>query len=116
VSAERKQIGEQFRLVEPARAPDRPSSPNRPLLNVIGLIAGLAVGLSLVALFEYRDHTFKTDTELGGYVSLPVLAVVPVMMSGKEEKKAFRQRLLLNVSCGSAVLVCVALLTYTFIY
>jgi hypothetical protein len=66
-------------------------------------------------LFEYRDQTFRTDTELGGYVGLPVLAVVPLMMSGKEQKTAFRQRVLLHVGCGSAVLVCVALLTYTFV-
>jgi polysaccharide chain length determinant protein (PEP-CTERM system associated) len=115
VSLERSQNGEQFSLLEPARVPERPSSPNRPLINVFGIIGGLAVGLALVTLLEYRDHTFKTDTELGGYVTLPVLAVVPLMMSGKEKKKAFRQRVLLNVGCGSAVLVCVALLTYTFV-
>jgi len=115
VNLERRQIGEQFTLLDQARLPERPSEPNRPLINIFGIIAGLAVGLGLVALLEYRDHTFKTDTELSGYVSLPVLAVVPVMMSGKEEKKAFRQRLLLNASCGSAVLVCLALLTYTFV-
>jgi polysaccharide chain length determinant protein (PEP-CTERM system associated) len=107
--------GEMFNLLEPARLPERPSSPNRPLINVFGIIGGLAVGLGLVGLLEYRDQSFRTDTELGGYVSLPVLAVVPLMRSGKEEKKAFRHRVLLNAGCGSAVLVCVALLTYTFV-
>lgn len=115
VNLEQSQNGEQFSLLEPARLPERPSRPNRPLINVFGILGGLAVGLALVALLEYRDHTFKTDTELGGYVSLPVLAVVPRMMSGKEQKTLFRQRVLLNISCGSTVLVCVALLTYTFV-
>jgi polysaccharide chain length determinant protein (PEP-CTERM system associated) len=115
VTLERRQIGEQFILLDPARVPERPTSPNRPLINIFGIAAGLAFGLGLVALFEYRDHSFKTDTELGAYVALPVLAVVPVMMTGKEEKKAFRQRVLLHASCGSTVLICVALLTYTFV-
>jgi LPS O-antigen subunit length determinant protein (WzzB/FepE family) len=115
VRLEESQNGEQFNLLEPARLPERPDSPNRPLINIFGIIGGLAVGLGLVALLEYRDHTFKTDTELGGYVTLPVLAVVPLMMSGKEQKTAFRQRLMLHVGCGSTVMVCVALLAYTFV-
>jgi len=115
VTLERRQIGEQFVLLDQARVPERPSSPNRPLINLFGIVAGLAFGLGLVALFEYRDHSFKTDTELSGYVALPVLAVVPLMMTGKEEKKALRQRLFLHASCGGTVLVCVALLTYTFV-
>jgi hypothetical protein len=115
VRLEESQNAETFQMLEQARLPERPFSPNRPLINVFGIIGGLAVGLALVALLEYRDHSFKTDTELGKYLSLPVLAVVPLMMTGKEAKKAFRQRVLLNAACGSTVLVCVALLTYTFV-
>ena len=115
LNAEVHRISEQFNLLDPARLPEKPFKPNRPLINVFGLIAGLGVGLALVALLEYRDHTFKTDTELGRFAALPVLAVVPLMQSGKEQKAAFRQKLLLNVSCAGAVLVCVALLTYTFV-
>ena len=115
VNVERRQIGEQFVPLDPARVPERPISPNRPLINVFGIIGGLAVGLALVAFMEYRDQTFKTDTELGSYVALPVLAVVPLMQSGTEQKVAFRQRVLLNAGCGATVLVCVMLLTYTFV-
>jgi len=115
LNAEVHRISEQFTLLDPARVPERPFKPNRSLINIFGIIGGLGVGLALIVLFEYRDQTFKTDTELGGFVSLPVLAVVPLMMSGKEQQAAFRQRVLLHVGCGSAVLVCVALLTYTFV-
>jgi len=115
LNAEVHRISEQFNLLDPARVPERPYKPNRPLINIFGIIGGLGVGLALVGLLEYRDHTFKTDTELAGYVSLPVLAVVPLMKSGKEQKAAFRHRVLLHVGCGSAVLICVALLTYTFV-
>lgn len=115
VNLERSQIGEQFKLLEAARVPERPSSPDRPMINMFGLLAGLAFGLGLVALLEYLDHSFKTDTELSGYVGLPVLAVVPLMRTGKEEKKAFRRRVVLHAGCGGTVLACVALLTYTFV-
>src|SRR5262249_4555113 len=58
---ERRQIGEQFKLLDPARVAEKPFSPNRPQLTLIGMAAGLAVGVLLVALLEYRDKSFKTD-------------------------------------------------------
>ena len=78
---ETRQFGEQFKILDPARIPERPISPNRPLINLVGMAAGLAVGLVLVALLEYRDRSFKTDDEIISLLALPVLAVVPVMES-----------------------------------
>ena len=45
---ERRAIGEQFRVVEPALVPDRPVGPSRSSVNITGALAGLA--LSTVAL------------------------------------------------------------------
>ena len=47
---ERRQIGEQFRLLEPARLPERPISPNRPQIYTMGALGGLALGLGLALL------------------------------------------------------------------
>ena len=33
---ERRQIGEQFKLLDPARLPEKPISPNRLMINLIG--------------------------------------------------------------------------------
>ncbi len=71
------QIGEQFRTLDPARLPERPISPNRPLINLIGAFAGLALGVGLVALLEYRDNSFRTDDEVVSVLALPVVAVIP---------------------------------------
>jgi uncharacterized protein involved in exopolysaccharide biosynthesis len=115
VNVERRQQGEQFNLIDPARLPERPSSPNRRMINLLGLIGGLAVGLGLVALLEYRDRTFKADYEVANVLSLPVLAVVPLMRSETERRAAFRKRVLLNVGLGSTVAVCLAVLAYSFV-
>ena len=42
---QRKQQGEQFRVLDPANLPDKPSFPNRPLFAAGGLGGGLALGL-----------------------------------------------------------------------
>ena len=116
VDLQRRQIGEQFILLDPAQVPARPSAPDRMLINLFGLVAGLAVGVALVAVLEYRDSTFKTDSELGGVLSLPVLAVVPLMESESERRSKFRKRLILNFGLGSTVAVCLAVITYSFVF
>jgi polysaccharide chain length determinant protein (PEP-CTERM system associated) len=111
-----RQIGEQFTLVDAARLPQRPASPNRTVINLGGIFGGLALGLALVALIEYRDTTFKTDTELARVLALPVLAVVPLMKSDAERKAEFRKQLFLNVGLGSTVFLCLAVLAYSFVF
>jgi polysaccharide chain length determinant protein (PEP-CTERM system associated) len=112
---ERRQIGEQFHLLDPARVPEKPFSPNRHSINAYGMLAGLAIGLALVAFFEYRDSTFATDDEIASLLSLPVLAVVPVMRSERDEQRTRKRRLFMGVALGSGVAFCLAVVAYTFV-
>lgn len=116
VNLENRQLGERFTLIDQARLPQRPDSPNRILINFAGIVGGLALGLLLVALVEYRDTTFKTDRELASVLALPVLAVVPLMLSDAERRAQFRRKLITNLGLGSAVAACVAVLAYTFLF
>lgn len=102
---ETQQIGEQFRLLEPARAPERPISPNRPQLDLLGVLGGLALGLAFVALAEYRDTTFKTEEDVMTSLSLPVLAMIPNMVTRTERRVRRRRRVMMSVT---AVLVALA--------
>jgi len=115
VDLERRQIGEQFNLLDQARVPEKPFSPDRTYINMFGVVGGLALGLALVALIEYRDGTFKTDHEVSSVLSLPVLAVVPLMRSAAETRAAFRRRLLLNLGLGSTVMAGLAVLAYVIV-
>jgi protein tyrosine kinase modulator len=113
---ERRQIGEQFKILDPARFPEKPFSPNRPQLKAFGIAGGLALGILLVALFEYRDRSFHVDDEITTVLSLPVLAVVPVMFSLDEKRQRRRRNLVLNVALGSTVAGCLAVVAYTFVH
>ena len=116
MKVEQRQIGEQYRLIEPARRPEKPYKPNRLMINLFGLLGGLGLGLALVALLEYQDGTFKTDTELAGITHLPVLAVVPMMESAGERRAAFRRRMIFNVAFGGVAAVCLAVVAYSFVF
>ena len=91
---ERRQIGEQFRLLDPARLPIRPFSPDRFRLNVMGALGGLALGLALLALIEYRDTTFRTEDDFATSLTLPVLAVIPAMIARADRQRAKKRRLM----------------------
>jgi polysaccharide chain length determinant protein (PEP-CTERM system associated) len=113
---ERRQIGEQFKLLDPARIAEKPFSPNRMRLNLMGMAGGLGFGLLLVALLEYRDRSFKTDEEIARVLSLPVLAVIPLMRTAAEQKWAFRRRVFVAIGFGTTVAACFAIVAYTFMH
>jgi polysaccharide chain length determinant protein (PEP-CTERM system associated) len=98
---ERRQIGEQFKVIDSARLPERPFSPDRLRLSLMGIAGGLGFGLALVALLEYRDTTFKNDNDIVMSLALPVIAIVPAMHSGVELRrmKARRRRMAVMSAC-----------------
>jgi capsular polysaccharide biosynthesis protein len=112
---ERRQIGEQFKILDPARMPERPFSPNRSRMTLFGLVGGLALGLALVLLLEYRDRTFRFDDEVARVLSLPVLAVVPIMLADADRRSQRNRRLAMSLGFGSTVIACLAVVVYTLV-
>jgi polysaccharide chain length determinant protein (PEP-CTERM system associated) len=103
---ERRQIGEQFRVLDPARRPERPISPNRPLITLIGLGLGLGLGIALVGLREVRDKTIRTEGQAVQALGLPVLATVPRMRNSIDRRR--RLRWAVSVAAGGVLVVAAA--------
>jgi polysaccharide chain length determinant protein (PEP-CTERM system associated) len=97
---EQRQIGEQFKIIDGARLPEKPISPDRFRINMLGILGGLGLGLGLIAFLEYRDTSFKSDDDVMTTLSLPVLAVIPVMTNAGERRLARRRKLLLAASAS----------------
>jgi polysaccharide biosynthesis transport protein len=74
---ETRQKGERFVILEPAQPPDHPFSPNRPLIDLGGLVGGLAAGLVLAIILELIDDTVKSPRELDNLFTVPVLGEIP---------------------------------------
>lgn len=74
---ERRQVGEQFRVLDPARVPERPYSPNRLRMSLTGAALGFVLSLALIAVREYNDTSFKTEEEIRAWLKLPVIATIP---------------------------------------
>lgn len=63
---ERRQIGEQLRIVEVPRVPERPVGPSRVGVNVVGTFAGLGIGLVLVGVSSARQCRPAVTVEATG--------------------------------------------------
>jgi len=112
---ERRQIGQQFQVLDPARIPERPFKPNRQIFYLAGIAVGLGIGVALIGLLEYRDRSFRSDQDISRLLQVPVLAVVPAMQSDAEKRRSFRRRLVANLAFGSTVFGCLALVAYAFL-
>jgi len=110
---ERRQEGEQFRLLDPAIPAQRPFAPNRIAITAYGAAAGLAIGVGLIVLLEFWDTSFKTDAEVASLLALPVLSVVPLMLSAAERRHSRWRRRMFDVGLGGAVGLCAVVVIYT---
>jgi len=102
---ERRRAGEQFNILDPAGLPERPFSPNRPLILLIGSLIGLTLGVSLAAFQEFRDASLRTEVDVQLALDLPVLAVVPVLQSLSERARARRLGRTVVLAAGVAIVV-----------
>ena len=106
---DRRNIGEQFKVLDPARAPERPFSPNRRLIDLAGGAGGLALGVLLVALFEYRDSSFKTEEDVTRVLNVRVLALIPDMTSSADRQRTRRRLARIGLAVAAVVAVATAL-------
>jgi len=103
VQLERGQVGEQFRILDPARPPLRPTGLSRFQVNALGALIGLALGIAWIALREFRDSSFHSSADVQTTLQLPVLALVPYVMNTLDRQRDRRMRLFATAAVGVVV-------------
>jgi polysaccharide chain length determinant protein (PEP-CTERM system associated) len=111
-NVEKQQKGEQFQIVEPANFPIKPVRPNRLIIVLVGLAAGLAGGVGTAVLWETLDTSFKKSDEINAFVNVPLLATLPALMtrgSVLEQRRTQGFLVLASIGTLAAGVVCVRL-------
>jgi succinoglycan biosynthesis transport protein ExoP len=96
-----REKGEKFEVLDAAVTPNTPVAPNRPLLDIAGLIGGLLAGICLAAIAEMHDESVRTETEAAQIVGKNVLVGIPLILSAKE-RRSRRWRAVAMVGCTVA--------------
>jgi polysaccharide chain length determinant protein (PEP-CTERM system associated) len=103
---ERSQQSERFTIIDPARVPQKPEKPKRPLLAGLGSFGGLVIGLLVGFALEFRKQTLLGEWELpAGTV---VLGRVPVIHLQTSAGSLTRKT--------SAAMLCCALLLHATLF
>ena len=74
---ERKDLGDRFRVIEPAQLPQRPSGQSRTSYLLFALILAAGVSAGIGGLVEYADSTLRSEDDVTVSLKLPVLAAIP---------------------------------------
>jgi polysaccharide chain length determinant protein (PEP-CTERM system associated) len=96
VSMERKQKGEQFRILDSAKVPIRPFKPNMQRIILMCVFVGLALGCGLAYLREIMDTSLRRPEEIEEVLHVPVLASLPFALN-PGELRGIRTRKILTV-------------------
>jgi Mrp family chromosome partitioning ATPase/capsular polysaccharide biosynthesis protein len=66
-----------FRIVVPAETPSSAASPRPYRSAVLGLFLGIILGIILAFILEQLDSRVRSDSDIAGLLSLPILARIP---------------------------------------
>lgn len=83
VSMERKQIGEQFRIIDRAQLPNRPILPDLKRIFIMTMGIGFALGCGLAYLLEFLDSSYKKPEKVEEDFNIPIIATIPAIYSPK---------------------------------
>jgi uncharacterized protein involved in exopolysaccharide biosynthesis len=90
LEAERK--GERFSLIDPPVAPDEPSSPNRKLILILGIVLAIGLAIGVAALGEATDRRVRGRSDLLSLLTVPPLAVIPWIENAAQRAARVRHR------------------------
>lgn len=104
-----------FEVIDPPTTPRSPSAPNRPLLLVGVLFAGLAAGVGAAFAVGQLRSTFATTAKLERALDLPVIGIVSHTLT--ETGRQIRAKRMRMFVAGTAALggLCVVLLVFEFV-
>jgi succinoglycan biosynthesis transport protein ExoP len=97
-SMERGQHVEQFRVLDPALAPNAPSAPSRPRLLIMGLVLALVLAFGAVVVTERLDTTFHSVDDLRGFTTVPTLVRIPLIITARDVRRERWRRALVTVA------------------
>lgn len=73
---EKRQQGENFKVMDEPNLPEAPTFPNRLVFALGGFVGGLVLGLLIVGIIEYRDTALRSERDIWAFTRLPTLAVI----------------------------------------
>ena len=108
INLEKKQKGEQFRVIDPANVPEFPVKPDVRKIFLMTLVLGLGLGAGLAYMREMMDSSYKNPEETREDLDIPVLISIPFRYTQNELRRHKGKQILLAVSVGTGFVISAA--------
>jgi polysaccharide chain length determinant protein (PEP-CTERM system associated) len=108
VSMEKKQKGEQFRVIDPAKVPTRPVKPDMKKILLISIVVGLGLGGGLAYVLEMMDTSYRNPDEVEKELKVPVLVSMPIRHTEQEIKRRRVKEAVKGASVAVGFVLCAA--------
>jgi uncharacterized protein involved in exopolysaccharide biosynthesis len=79
--------GERFTMIEPPLPPEKPISPNRFLILVMGFVLSLGAGVGVAMLRDALDLSIRGVQDIRSMLNVPPLAAVPLIATRAEIRR-----------------------------
>jgi polysaccharide chain length determinant protein (PEP-CTERM system associated) len=109
-----RQQGEKFAILDPAQPAERPSKPNRTLIDTAGSFIGLGLGLLLALVTDFLGVSITAPQQITEGFGLPVLEVIPVIQTYADRRTRKKKLVWAMVSCVLAAIMACAALIYRY--
>jgi succinoglycan biosynthesis transport protein ExoP len=101
--------GERFTMIEPPQMPEKPISPNRILIIILGLFISLGLGVGAAAAHESFDASVRGPNDIRQLLQVPALASIPIIVTAEDRVR--RKRMIRYSWSGGVIGVLLAAVT-----
>lgn len=112
ISMERKQKGEQFRVIDKAQIPKKPIEPDLKRIFMLTMAIGFGLGGGLAFLLEFLDSSYRRPEKVEEDFNIPVIATIPAIYP---LKAVYKKRLELGLCSLFAVVILVLIGAFSYV-
>jgi polysaccharide biosynthesis transport protein len=105
-----------FRIVDPAILPPLPVKPNRVIMILSGIFAGILAGVGTVFGLEYLKPSFKNEGSIESLLKVQVLATIPKIITEEDKLNAKKIDHRIIIAASAYLLVIGIILAEEFLY
>lgn len=87
LNLERRQKGSQFKIVDPARFPEKPIKPDFLKVMAIAVGAAMVLGVGMILIIDFLDGSFRDPEDVETFLGLPVLSTIAFVSTPVEKRK-----------------------------
>jgi len=99
LNLERRQKGSQFKIVDAARFPAKPTKPDFLKIMAVAVAAALAVGVGSILVIDFLDGSFRDPEDAEQFLGVPVLSTIQFISTPAEQRRS------LYVSSGVIIML-----------